>query len=762
VALDPRAQLESPGPWSWAPDEWSAPADPLLDLNAPPDAPPLAPDPWPPPALTGAPVELATPTLPPPPEPGDLPVTPPPPPGVQIVPDIAPPPWARPTIEAKAGATTEREIPELEAPEGTADIAPIAEGEPVAAGEGEEPAEIEFTEQDALDARVADLVELHPEEFARQQMLETLRQESERSRLQLEDSERQRSALEANVARREQAKKQAQADLADITTRAKEMADASPFESWWETRSAPQKFAGYLAAIFGGFLANKTGRNAAIDMFMKLADDDANQKWASIRERRATVADQMAQADDDFRTRESIRLAAAEQVARGIEAQIAQLNPQGTQALRLAETLRGVRARQAEMAAAAEQVSFDRADKMIAADQKQQEIDLKVYEAQERSRLARIKAAAAAAGARAKPADVVYDPSYYAAQGLPTPPMPMDDKGYDKWLMRQKDAGVLAKNDAERAEATLRQAREKRERTVQFVRPVVTRDADGRVTGRRFEQLIQPNDGQEGAGQPFEVVDPTSRKEIETKLEVATQLIASIDRVQELRNLHGSEMFKTGAWREAQANFADALTNWKDQKGLGALSGADFELAAKALGTEDPNELRAIDRGLQEARKVALRNLNTSLNRVGFRGTYNIPNLTSQGQQEAADRGPAGQKVRDVVEQSRKKWRNLRIADEGGTGRRGVDILAKGPDRYAVTRSERAVLDDLVERAAAGDDSASAGLATLAQDRKLGPRVQILLAQSDLDLSDRFSEEAWNEIAKAREIYRAANLKRSE
>jgi len=612
--IDPLGGLAAASPRSWVPPNWDTSGGvPEQPLVAGPEFPP---PPWAEPALP--PPELGTPALA---SPDALAATAesdieldqpalPPPPDSAVGRGVTPPAWALPQI-----GQAERETPVLSSPDDLASIAP------------------EFTEQDALDDRVRQLAELDPEAFAQVQAQHALRLENEKATKLLAESERQKQLLEENVTRRAKAREAAQAELAEISGRAKALADGSPFEQWWSSRSSGQKFAGYVAAIFGGFLMPRTGgRNSAIDFFSKLAEDDANQKWMSLRERRAVAADQLGQADEDYRARESFRLASYEQVARGLEAELALLDPQGTSALRMAEALRGVRAQQAQAAAAIENENFNRADKMIKADQEQQKIDLERAKAEDAAMKWRLQFSRAGA----KKQDPVFRPEYFKALGLDEPPMSMTEKEYKGWLENRSKVGEIKAKGTQQA------------------RDVATEARQQAGLEKDVGQLMIPG-LETKSGKVVLGLDPDEAKDLRNRVADTRALSTNIDRMTRLLEQKGTptDIAQSKEWRELQANKGQAIAAINGALlGGGVVREGDIEFANKALLAGDMTGFRQIVRdnllgggaeanaaGLRELRKTTIRRLNTHVRekvRPEFRDDIidvDIPELTSQGAQ---------------------------------------------------------------------------------------------------------------------------------
>jgi hypothetical protein len=208
-------------------------------------------------------------------------------------------------------------------------------------------------------AKVQALAEADPETWALVNMEHQLRQEHERAIRERQIVEDDRARQEENARNLQKATEAAATDRAALETEAKQLADGSPFSQWWPTRTALQKVVAFVQVIAGGFLQSRVGgRNTGLDLLMKEADDTAAAKWASLRERRGLANERAGAAQDDFRQREALRLASREQAIRAMETELQTLDPQGTQALRLAAAIREGRAQQAAAMAAFGEASF--------------------------------------------------------------------------------------------------------------------------------------------------------------------------------------------------------------------------------------------------------------------------------------------------------------------------------------------------------------------------------------------------------------------
>lgn len=325
----------------------------------PPAAPTIQPEQLPPEPATPAPWDAVVPMAKPPEQgvPGVAPVAPwdstapgsqpPGPPGFrQKWIDDAPNAQARYLAGEQQASATDADLGKLAGSETFADN-PHASSDPLA------------LQADATEAENANYAAMTPEQQAMARSDRAYAAEHQRQTDYLAASEDQRQMLEANIATRQRARAKADADLAAIQQSAQAMADSSPFESWWSSRSTAGKVSGVLATIFAG-INNPHGPNNALDAFTQEAEADAAQKWKKLEARRQINGDQSANLETDFRDREAIRQASFEQTARQIEAKAALMDPNGTQYQLAMDAASGVRTQAQQAAMAADKANFER------------------------------------------------------------------------------------------------------------------------------------------------------------------------------------------------------------------------------------------------------------------------------------------------------------------------------------------------------------------------------------------------------------------
>ena len=469
---------------------------------------------------------------------------------------------------------------------------PLAPPQPALGTKPKTPEEIAIERGRAM----ADLAQTDPEAFAVIQEQRAIKAEHERATREAELAAKQREEIEGNEKRRLAARNVAQADLAQVKSEAAALADGSPFQQWFATRSTGQKLAGYISAMLGGLLSPQTGgRNSGIDFMMKLADDDATARWTSLRERKQMAGDALGDADDEFRQQESIRLANYEQVARALEGELAQLDPEGTQARRLEAAIMGARSRQAESLARYKESQYQRADKLIKADQEQQKIDIEAAKAQseidkrnaEIAKLGRVGTGGATA-AKVKRTAAEWNKDY--GGDVPDDGTPLTLADYTQRVNAKKS--VKALNEPTELEAQKRNLA---------------------VTGPRG-QLKQADDS--FYNPPAEAA-PKTRNMMYT----TGQIVADLDRALYLRDIVGGELDQLNSNELQEYNqIEQRVTLMAKGQHEGMSSDSDLKRLGTSLGVANLSSFRSKAHGLKTAREAVVRQMNGWLGANNYTG----------------------------------------------------------------------------------------------------------------------------------------------
>lgn len=516
--------------------------------------------------------------------------------------------------------------------------------------EGAEADQAWASEQDrqaGIDATAAEYDRLDPIAFADMQGKRRLAEEHRRATLELETAERDRTTLEDNIKRREMARGRAQREIAEVTTAAREMADGSPFAGWWADRSIPQQVVGIFGSMFAGLGQGVAGPNSVIDHMFKLAEGDAEQKWKKIETRRKLAGDAMVDADADFREREAIRLASYEQMVRAIEGQIAQLDPEGSAAEKLSIVHRAAASKMGEAAAALEAQRFDRADKMIKADQEQQKIDLDRDKAIAADQLARAKFARAGAGG-GKPSGLFGDKTTYtAAQWAVIEPSLKGvlDRFDPATPMTGKDITDLQKITGSASQASIEAAREENVR--QGTRIEKEKLESGRGIAFNGSDIYQYEaDGKtvklDEFGQPQKLLAPTEPEgtEIRKKISNSVRVANLLDDAAALRDGASISDLKWPGSKVRQdlRGIAKEIVS-KTKEGMqGMSSDADMVNIATSRGVDGLTDYLSQEGAIERGRANVVDGLNTDMvQRFKYKGpALLIPNPHAAGPRRAS------------------------------------------------------------------------------------------------------------------------------
>lgn len=530
------------------------------------------------------------------------------------------------------------------------------------------------------DARIAELAELDPEAYAQIVASKQIKAEAERATREAELAQKQREAIESSEARRQTARTAATLELEKIKGEATALADGTPFAQWWSTRSTGQKVAGYVAAMLGGFLQSQTGgRNSAIDFMMKLADDEANAKWAALRERKGLALESQTQADQDFSSREAVRLATYEQMARQLESELATLDPQGTAAIKIAGAVREVRAKTAAAMAAAEGELFNRADKMIAREQEQQKIEIEAAKADAQIAATQAKIARIGAGAGSAKLGKQKWTSDQLAQMFPGAPVPTDGLDrtigeYGTWLETSKKGKELADPSK--------------------------REVEGR------ELAYKVND------EVFQAPTKEVATEARVKIAATREVIDMIDEIDSIRERYGGEtdLFNSEG-RQALEVLAPRILKLEKSSTQGMSSDEDMNTIKAAAGADDVASFRSQAAKLKVARRRMTSELNGWLEDVAlyqgkpikFGNRWTRPPASTADQKEletlvGSKQGEKGQTIPTAAIAVNPIVAGPARLIESAVRSESID-LGKGPERELLQKRVQAAMGDDKEKA---------------------------------------------------------------
>jgi hypothetical protein len=565
-ALDPYAP-PSPGYWDddlerQYQDEMAAQALPPPPAMAPPMAAPM-------PAQPMAPTDEAGALEP-------LPLSPDEEAQIEIDQPAAPPPEmaaAPMAFDATSG------VDQLAPADAYTSTAPLPTDRPIEELTGEEQG-----------SAILDLAQNNPALFRRYELTSQKAADDKRiaemERIALSDrqmAENARRNHDEAIAKAQAARQQLELDATELAK-----AKVDP-ERWWSDRSMPQKIAGVLSAVIGGFAMNKTGRNIGVEMMNSAIDADIDAQKANIASGRAeigrrqgVVAEMFAATGDLDRAAEAARRASKEEALQKLEIEMMKYDRNGTMYRQLGDQLLAGRAAMAADAEKHKQRVFDN-------EIKEGEYKLKVRAQNAREQAAKAKAQAAGAAKPVKFDDVPRTLDELRGMGVNIPTgvkLPPDAPRLS--LNQAQDLAKSGKNAEDWNKAARENSPEEQAR-LHGVADLV--DTSGKTIAWREPTVV---------AKAYNASDDALRL---------------YDELIQLRKDSGasSDLMRSPAWRKASAKFAALMLNQKTRDELGALTGSDMELEAKKIGTSDPTEWRDPLPGLEEGRHNLVEGMNSLL-----------------------------------------------------------------------------------------------------------------------------------------------------
>lgn len=451
---------------------------------------------------------------------------------------------------------------------------------------------------DQADASAADLYRRDPQARLRAELERDDLMRSEQIKLQTAANLRDAEEMKRNVERRDLARAKAQSDRAQIDADARALAQ-SPFKRYWSNASTGEKIGGALLAIAGGLMMPNTGgRNSGIDFMMKLADDDADQKWKAIQLRREQSGEAMADADEDFRTRETLRMAGREQVANQIRATLANFDPKGAHALAYGAGLAAIDAANAKAAAEADAENEKRAEANFKLADQARQTDIKEYEAISKDEQwraeARRKAAAGVGGG--KPTSLFSDKSAYTV---------------DDWLtIDPRLKGVLLKADGSpKFDPTKKLTGKDVKDLLAITGDVGRQEADASRTGKVDQETALAEAGRK-ITDPFTgkdlgiVTNATDPGKLQEALTAGTTVLKTVDKLRRLaaKAEGASDWIKSDEWKEIKATQGFLTAQVSKALQLGAMDQGLQDVVVQIMGATDPTSfIHSAEAGLKMA-----------------------------------------------------------------------------------------------------------------------------------------------------------------
>jgi hypothetical protein len=460
-------------------------------------------------------------------------------------------------------------------------------------------AELPDAHETVFDAESARLGEMSPDDFYRESRMQA---EQER----LDDQQRREDALaagrreaEADRTIRIAARQRAQQERNQIDADAKALA-AKPNatdQDWYEEGGIGRRAGAFLVGLLGGLGKDYRGLdqiNRSIDSFLAAKKADRDQQRALLGDRRQSLDVRLEQEDQDWREDQAYKQAALERTLHEVETAQQSFHPEGTRAMELAKARQGIESELLAHRAAAneamekkniarEKHNWEREDNQ----RKRDENRRKDAELAMKEQAAAAKLRGGGPG-KAKPEDVLNDPSYYEQRSLARPPVAMSEKQYNAWLRLRKGSQELAANQAG-------MSKEERENAVPGIK-----NADGST----FVAFGRPEDVSALRGQ----------------IKAAKMIIGRMDDALRTRTGWSSNTGNSDERKKLAVQWGNAKVDAKGMLDLGAITVADVPLIEGSLGTDDPSSWKDPEAGILEARRIIEARVNASLEAAGYEG----------------------------------------------------------------------------------------------------------------------------------------------
>ncbi|MCA1833046.1 MAG: hypothetical protein ABR520_11290 [Mycobacteriales bacterium] len=358
-----------------------------------------------------------------------------------------------------------------------------------------------------------------------------------------------------------------------------------------------QRIAGVIAAVVGGLYQGRTGsaRNPGLDALNEVINRDLQEQHFNLVNRRdvlgmrkSVLAEQYARTGDMYEAAEVKRLADLKHADELLAQEQLKFAPDGMRALRIAGIRTGIAGQIAANKQARDQKLFDNSMKLQNASREQQLADEtarhnRVGEGIEYGKLQLEK------DKESGKDGPTFTPEQWAMihPDNPVPPVAYNSKEYKAFLDQRKTGGEIA-NQA----------------------PVTQRGVPG-VT------VPDPKTGKDttfiATGEPSEVA------KLRTKKAASVTIVHLLDNALRIRDGYSNNNVADRAqWQQLQQIWGAAKAKGKDSLGLGALSADDYKLLDGYLGTSDPTSFRDPTKGIEQARRTVLLDLNDSLHASGF------------------------------------------------------------------------------------------------------------------------------------------------
>lgn len=442
----------------------------------------------------------------------------------------------------------------------------------------------------SIPRRVERLEQMDPEQreaqFAQQDFEDEQWYRGEINKLRQQNSKELLGIEKRAQTARVEAQQESARILDEIKTTAAQDLDAG---RWGKSNGTLVNIGLAIGAAMGGFLESRNGtKNQALEFIKAQVEGDLQRQKADRAHRmdglsrQANLLDRMRQTVEDERVAEhAFRMARWEQAIAEIDAQAAQLHPEGTQARKLFEMRQQARAEQAKAQFEMDGTLLERRLDIVEQERKNLETNAKVALdgiklQQEQRKLARI---GRGGGARKHP------PEYWATMypGLKPPPVAMSDKEFRAYLSNAKSVKSLLDEDADpKAAADLKKAHA--EARMKHIEANSGPGGNPYAIGDLNGNPLKNKDGT-----VFAVPDTTLRGQLSGMYAAAANIRRIADLAAALREKDGGASEILGSKEYQELTSLAASIDFETYKAfdLGAPSAGDAQMAEDARGGKD-------------------------------------------------------------------------------------------------------------------------------------------------------------------------------
>jgi hypothetical protein len=414
---------------------------------------------------------------------------------------------------------------------------------------------------------------------------------------QLAASENNLANLKQDVADRQKADAITQVKADAIYADAMKLAN-TPMDRgrWFHNKSLMGQIATVGVALLGGLLQGANGgRNTGMDWITGSIDKDIDDQKTDIENKRAglgirqgAVAQEFARTGNLYQAAETVRLASYQVALDHLATMQQDYDPRGTSFAEIGSSMQQMAARQAQ----AREVQRKELHTETLADIKE-ERERAVALATIQHQRNEDSIAAQRLGierSKAKADAQVWEPAQLAAINTPpggvpppVPPIKMSQADYTKWL--ETGQHIEGLRTAQRANDPNEIARK------QSVPGIVNNK--GELI--KFREDVQP-------------AIATAKANVSDVVRMTDELLSMME-----EHGYSSDYAKSPEWQRAMQTYASIILKAKEDDHLGAMSGSDYDIEAKKVGTNDPTQIRNTIAGIKSFRHQLVEGFNSQV-----------------------------------------------------------------------------------------------------------------------------------------------------